>query len=50
MVMSHNEALERAREEVLALHADERAEQDDIIAKRKEAEESAWNEMDGMTD
>ena len=50
MVMSHNEALERAREEVLALHADERAEQDDIIAKRKEAEENAWNEIDGMTD
>ena len=50
MVMSHNEALERAREEVLALNADERAEQDDIIAKRKEAEESAWNEIDGMND
>ena len=43
-------ALADARAEVARLHDEEKREQEQIIERRRDAEEHAWTEIDHMTD
>ena len=43
-------ALADARAEVARLHDEEKREQEQIIERRRDAEENAWTEIDHMTD
>ena len=43
-------ALADARADVARLHDEEKREQEQIIERRRDAEENAWTEIDQMTD
>ena len=50
MSIQNEEALFDARQEVALLRSEVQAEQDGILALRRDAEEDAWNEIDSRTD
>jgi len=50
MSVEHNKEIADAKNEVTRLMEDDRKENEQIIDKRREAEEDAWKEIDNMTD